>query len=176
MKAAYIERVGPPEEIRFGELPEPSVGPTDVLVEMAAVAVDPVDTYIRGGRLPMKLPKPFIIGRDMVGRVQRVGAAVTRYAAGDRVWCNNQGFDGRQGTFAERLAIDEKLLYPLPPNADERQVVAFVHSGLTAQIGLERVQLAAGESICVQGGSGNVGSAGATVCQSTRGQNLRHRR
>ncbi len=86
----------------------------NVLVRMSAVAVDPVDTYIRSGKLPMQLPKPFVIGRDMVGRVERVGPAVTRFTApGDRVWCNNQGFDGRQGTFAELLAIDETLLYPL---------------------------------------------------------------
>jgi NADPH:quinone reductase len=159
MKAAYIQQVGAPQEIRFGNLPEPGIGPNDVLVKVAAVAVDPVDTYIRSGRLPMKLPTPFIIGRDMTGRVERIGAAITRFAIGDRVWCNNQGFDGRQGTFAERLAIDEKFLYPLPPNADERQVVAFVHSALTAQIGLDRAQLVAGESLFVQGGSGNVGSA-----------------
>ena len=159
MKAAYIDRVGPPEEIRYGELPDPTIGPTHVLVRVAAVAVDPVDTYIRSGKLPMRLPTPFIIGRDLVGQVERVGSAVTRHAPGDRVWCNNQGFDGRQGTFAERLAIDERLLYRLPAGADEREVVAFVHSGLTALIGLERAKLATGESIFVGGGSGNVGSA-----------------
>ena len=114
MKAAYIEHVGPPEAIRYGELPTPTVGPSDVLVRVSAVAVDPVDTYIRSGKLPMKLPTPFVIGRDMVGRAERVGSAVTRCKPGDRVWCNNQGFDGRQGTFAEQLAIDEKLLYRLP--------------------------------------------------------------
>ncbi len=140
MKAAYIERVGSPDEIRFGELPEPVVGPSDVLVRVGAVAVDPVDTYIRAGRVPMQLPLPFIIGRDMVGTVERVGTKVSRFAPGDRVWANNQGFAGRQGTFAERLAIDEKLLYPLPPGVDDQQMVAFVHSALTALIGLERAQ------------------------------------
>ncbi|HEX4146932.1 MAG TPA: NADPH:quinone reductase [Pirellulales bacterium] len=159
MKAAYIEQVGPPEQIRYGELPDPKIGPTEVLVRVSAVAVDPVDTYIRSGKLPMRLPTPFIIGRDLGGRVERVGRSVTRFARGDRVWSNNQGFDGRQGTFAEQLAIDQTLLYRLPTGADEREVVAFVHSGLTALIGLERAQLAAGESIFVGGGAGNVGSA-----------------
>ena len=49
MKAAYIDRVGPPDEIRYGELPEPAVGPTDVLVRVSALAVNPVDTYIPQG-------------------------------------------------------------------------------------------------------------------------------
>jgi NADPH2:quinone reductase len=159
MKAAYIEQVGPPDHIRYGELPTPAIGASDVLVRVLAVAVDPVDTYIRSGKLPMRLPTPFIVGRDMVGQVERVGAAVSRHAPGDRVWCNNQGFDARQGTFSELLAIDEKLLYQLPSGADEREVVAFVHSGLTARIGLERAQLATGESIFIGGGAGNVGSA-----------------
>ena len=167
MKAAYIDQIGPPEAIRYGELPTPTVGASDVLVRVSAVAVDPVDTYIRSGKLPMRLPTPFIIGRDMVGRVDRVGSAVTRYQPGDQVWCNNQGFDGRQGTFAEELVIDEKLLYPLPDGADKRQVVAFLHSGLTALIGLDRAQLAAGESIFIAGGAGNVGSA---VLQFARGR------
>src|SRR4051812_41670296 len=124
MKAAYIERVGPPENIRFGELPTPTVGPSDVLVKTTAVCVDPVDTLIRSGRLPEELPFPFIVGRDMVGVVEAIGPAVTRFARGDRVWCNNQGHHGRQGTFAEYLSVHENLLYPLPQGADGKEVAA----------------------------------------------------
>ncbi|HTU26411.1 MAG TPA: NADPH:quinone reductase [Pirellulales bacterium] len=159
MKAAYIERLGSPDEIRYGDFPEPTVGPSDVLVAVSAVAVDLVDTYIRSGKVPMRLPMPFIIGRDLVGRVERVGSNVTRFAVGDRAWSNRLGFAGRQGAFAERAAIDETLLYPLPAGADERAVVAFVHSGLTALVGLERAGLATGESIFIGGAAGNVGSA-----------------
>lgn len=158
-KAAYIDRVGPPEEIHWGELPDPTVGPTDVLVRVAAVAVNPVDTYIRVGRVPMELPFPFIIGRDMVGTVEAVGSAVSRFAQGDRVWSNRQGFSGRQGTFAERLAIDETLLYPVPAGADDIQLVACLQAGMTALAGLDRAGLRTGETIFVGGGSGNVGSA-----------------
>ena len=128
MKAAYLSRVGPPENIQFGELATPDVGPSDVLVKTTAVCVDPVDTLIRSGQLPETMSFPFIVGRDMAGVVQAVGPAVRRFAPGDRVWCNNQGYHGRQGTFAEYLAVREDLLYPLSPGVDDREAVAFVHS------------------------------------------------
>jgi len=170
MKAAYIDHVGPPENIRFAELPMPAVGPSDVLVKTTAVCVDPVDTLIRSGRLPEKLPFPFIVGRDMAGVVQAIGPSVTHFSPGDRVWCNNQGYDGRQGTFAEFLAVREDLLYPLPSGVDDKQAVAFVHSGLTACLGLQEAGLQAGESLFINGGAGNVGSA---VLQLARARGAR---
>jgi NADPH:quinone reductase len=170
MRAAYIEKVGPPENIRFGELPTPAVGPSDVLVKTTAVCVDPVDTLIRSGQLPEELPFPFILGRDMVGVVEAIGPAVTRFSRGDQVWCNNQGHHGRQGTFAEYLSVQENLLYPLPQGVDDKEVVAFVHSGLTACLGLEEARLQPGESIFINGGAGNVGSA---VLQLARARGAR---
>lgn len=160
MKAAYIENLGAAEEIIFGDLPEPAIGDSQALVKVVAVAVDPIDTYIRQGTFPMNLHFPFIIGRDMVGVVEAVGGDVRRFSPGDRVWCNNQGYHGRQGTFAEYLAIDESFLYPLPDGVDEKQAVAVAHSATTASIGLLRkAKLAAGETVFVNGGAGNVGSA-----------------
>lgn len=159
MLAAFIHAVGPPENIQVGELPVPQVGPNDVLVRVAAVCVDPIDTYIRSGAYPIELPKPFIIGRDLVGTVERVGSTVTKFAPGERVWCNNQGYDGRQGSFAEYAAVDEQRLYPLPPGVDELQAVAFVHSALTASVGLQKIALQPGDSLLVSGAAGNVGAA-----------------
>src|SRR5262249_46948223 len=159
LKAADIANVGPPEDIRSGDLPLPALGRDDVLVKVAAVCVNPVDTYIRSGELPMALPFPFVVGRDLTGVVAAVGPAVTRFRPGDRVWCNNQGYHGRQGTFAEYAAVAEGLLYPLPAGVDDREAVAFVHSGLTACLGLRRADLRTGEALLLNGGSGNVGSA-----------------
>jgi NADPH2:quinone reductase len=170
MRAAYIEEIGPPENIRFGELPLPHLGPADVLVKVSAVCVDPIDTYIRSGKFPLTLPFPFIIGRDLLGIVAQCGSKVTRFRPGDRAWCNNQGYDGRQGTFAEYAAVPENLLYHLPTNAAPNEAVAFVHSGLTAHIGLEKAKLKSGESFFINGGSGNVGSA---VLQFAKAQGAR---
>jgi NADPH:quinone reductase len=146
MRAAYIEKVGPPEAIRYGDLPAPAVGPADVLVRVRAVCVDPIDTHIRAGRYAVAMSFPFIVGRDMAGVVEASGPAVRRFRPGDRVWCNNQGYGGRQGTFAEHVAVSEDLLYPLPAGVDEREAVAFVHSGLTACVGLRLADLRPGES------------------------------
>jgi NADPH2:quinone reductase len=160
MKAAYIESTGPPECIRYGELPAPVAGERQILVRMTAVAVDPIDTYIRQGTYHVDLPWPFIVGRDMTGVVTEVGPAVTQFKPGDRVWSNNQGYDGRQGTFAELLVIDERLLYPLPAGVDPVAAVAVLHSALTAVIGLiDRAEIHPGELVFVNGGDGNVGTA-----------------
>jgi NADPH2:quinone reductase len=160
MKAAYINALGPPENIIFGDFPEPIIKDSQALVKVGAVAIDPIDTYIRRGSFPTNLSFPFIIGRDMVGTIEAVGVKVQRFSVGDRVWCNNQGYCGRQGTFAEYLAIDERFLYPLPDEVDEQQAVAVAHSATTASIGLLReAKLGFGESVFIKGGAGNVGSA-----------------
>src|SRR5437773_11738612 len=106
MKAAYINKTGPPENIVYGDLPAPKPGPTQCLVKVSAVAVNPVDTYIRGGMIQMPLPSPFIVGCDLAGTVVEVGPGVTAFEPGDRVWGSNQGLLGRQGTFAELCAVE----------------------------------------------------------------------
>jgi NADPH:quinone reductase len=166
MKAAFIETPGPPESIRYGDLEEPTPRNDQVLVKVAAVTVNPVDVYIRSGGYPIPLPQPFIIGRDLVGIVQAAGAEVTRFAPGQRVWCNNQGYGGRQGTFAEFVAVDEGLLYPLPDGVNAHDAVAVMHSALTACIGLMReAAIQPGETLFINGGSGNVGSAALQVAR-----------
>lgn len=114
MKAAYILETGSPDVIRFGELPRPEPAPGQVLVKVEAVAVNPIDTYIRSGAVAMQLPKPFVIGCDLAGVVESVGDGVSRFERGMRVWCSNQGLLGRQGTFAEYAAVDADWLHPLP--------------------------------------------------------------
>ena len=155
-----MEKLGPPKNIQFGELPKPVIRSFQVLVKVAAVAVNPIDTYIRSGSYSTRIAFPFIIGRDMVGTVEAVGSSVTSFSPGERVWCNNQGYHGRQGTFAEYLAIDEEFLYPLPDAVKDNEAVAVLHSATTAAIGLLReTKLHSGETIFINGGAGNVGSA-----------------
>src|SRR5688500_19701157 len=120
MKAAYIERTGAPEEvIIYGDLPQPTPVGTQVLVKIGAVAVNPIDTYIRNGANYWELPKPYILGCDVAGTVIALGPEARRFAIGDRVWGSNQGLLGRQGTFAELAAIDEAWLYHTPENVSD---------------------------------------------------------
>ena len=159
MKAAFITKTGPPDIIQYGDLPKPVAGAGQALVKMTAVAVNPVDTYIRNGANYWPLPEKFIIGSDLAGVVESVGPNAKRFNAGDRVWCTNQGLMGRQGTFAEYCAIDEQWLYPIPDGVEDQTAAACALVGITAHLGLFReARLKAGETIFVQGGTGGVGS------------------
>ena len=160
MKAAYIQQTGPPENVTYGDLPQPEATGSQVLVKVAAVAVNPVDTYVRAGLIAFDLPKPFIVGCDLAGTVEAVGPKATRLKPGDRVWGTNQGLLGRQGTFAEYAAVDECWLYPTPERVTDRQAAAISLVGITAHLGLfHRARIEPGETLFVHGGSGGVGSS-----------------
>ena len=159
MKAAYIEAPGPPEAIRYGDLPTPQPKDGEVLVRVAAVAVNPIDVYIRAGTVPANLPKPFILGCDLAGTVEAVGAGAKRVKAGDQVWGSNQGLLGRQGTFAEYASVREEWLYPTPTGVADTVAAAGALTGITAHLGLfGHPRLKPGETVFVNGGTGGVGS------------------
>jgi NADPH2:quinone reductase len=166
MKAAYIEKTGAPDVITYGDLPKPRATENLVLVRVKAVSVNPIDTYLRAGLVPMQLPKPYILGCDLAGVVEAVGPEVTRLKVGDRVWGSNQGLLGRQGTFAEFAAVEEQWLYGLPDEVAFEDAAATALVGITAHLGLFRdAQLKMGEKVFVYGGSGGVASC---VVQMTR--------
>jgi NADPH2:quinone reductase len=160
MLAAYITETGAPSVIQYGELPKPVPGPGDVLVRVGAVAVNPIDTYIRSGMVAMPLKFPYIPGCDIAGTIETVGLKVRRFKVGDRVWGTNQGLFGRQGTFAEYASVDEKWLYPTPPGESDAEAAAGALVGIAAYLGLFRfARLQTAELVFVNGGSGGVGSS-----------------
>jgi len=158
--AAFITATGLAENIRLGELPMPSLGPTDVLVRAEVVAVNNVDTFVRSGAYQTALPMPFIVGRDVVGVVAAMGAGVVGFAVGDRVWCNSLGHAGRQGSFATYVVISADRLYHLPEGVDAVDAVAAFHPGATAYLGLFRhAVITPGQTIVVGGAGGSIGTA-----------------
>lgn len=178
MRAAYINEVGPPESIVVGEMPQPKPASGQVLVQVRAASVNPIDTYIRKGPAMPDMPWPYILGSDMAGVVAALGPDATRFQVGDRVWGANQGVLGRQGTFAEYAVINERWLYATPDDVSDEQAAAMALVGITAHLGLvDEVKLDAGETILVNGGSGAVGSTviqmakalGARVVATTSG-------
>src|SRR5205814_4019532 len=96
--------------MRAGEVAEPAVDDRDVLVDVHAAGVNVLDAKIRDGEFKLFLPykTPFILGHDLAGVVARVGSVVTRFTVGDEVYARVR--DGRIGTFAERIAVDENDL------------------------------------------------------------------
>ena len=160
MKAAYINRTGPAEVIEYGDLPDPKPTPTQVLVKVGAVDVNPIETYIRSGAVAMPLKFPYIIGCDLAGTVVECGADVRGFKPGDRVWGSNQSLFGRPGTFAELAAVDERWLYPTPTAQPDTEAAAGALVGITAHMGLfQSAGLKPGETLFVNGGTGGVGSA-----------------
>ncbi|GAA2645916.1 zinc-binding dehydrogenase [Dactylosporangium fulvum] len=160
MRAAYIERLGPPEVIRHGELPAPVPGPTDVLVDVIATTVNPVDTFVRSGLFRTPLPMPFVVGRDLVGTVARAGAGAAGFAPGDLVWCNSLDSAGRQGAGDQQAVAPVERLYRLPAGVPPATAVTAVHPAGTAYLGLfTHGRLRAGETVVVEGAAGNVGTA-----------------
>ncbi|WP_328324192.1 MULTISPECIES: NADPH:quinone reductase [unclassified Streptomyces] len=166
MRAAYIEQLGTPDVIRYGELPPPLPGPTDVLIDVLATTVNPVDTFVRSGAFPTPVDFPFVIGRDLVGRVSALsspsatGSEAPGFAVGDLVWSNSLGHGGRQGAAAEQAVVAADRLYRLPDGVDPYEAVALVHPAATAALALfTHGRIRAGETVLVAGGAGNVGSA-----------------
>jgi NADPH:quinone reductase-like Zn-dependent oxidoreductase len=161
VRAAYISRLGTADEIRVGELPDPVPAADEVLVRVEAVAVNSVDTYVRSGQWRTPLPGfPFVIGRDLVGKVVARGAAArSSFAVGTRVWCNSLGYAGRQGATSELVVVPMERLYRLPDGLDPVRTVAAFHPAATAYLGLIRHAggVGPGDTVVVGGASGNIG-------------------
>lgn len=167
MKAAFIRQTGAPSVIEYGDLPTPEPGPTEVLVKVGAVSVNPLDTYIRAGIVGMATKFPYVIGCDLAGIVEKCGPQVKLFKPGDRVWGSNQSLFGRQGTFAEYAAVDEKWLYPTPQEQTDPSAAAGALVGLTAHLGLHlHAGVKAGEVVFVNGGAGGAGSAYLQVAKA----------
>ncbi len=137
MKAAYILETGSPDVIRWGEVacPEPAEG--QVLVRVEAVAVNPIDTYIRGGAVAMDLPQPFIIGCDLAGVVERVGPASavsnrgpacgvrTRVCSGGRGPSRNSPRSMPFGSTACPIRLRRRMRRPSPWSRSRRTSACF---------------------------------------------------
>ena len=168
MKAAFIEQTGGPENIIYGDLPDPSPGAGEVLVRVGAASVNPIDTYVRGGLVAAELPVPFVVGSDFAGTVEAVGEGVTHWQPGDNVWGANQGGHGRQGTAAELACVGAEWLHATPEGISDEEAAAIALVGITAHIGLVlKAGLREGEIVFVNGGSGGVGSMVVQIAKAS---------
>jgi NADPH:quinone reductase-like Zn-dependent oxidoreductase len=159
MKAFVVGRYGSEAGARMREVPEPDVGEHDVLVEVRAASVNPLDVKIRDGGFKLILPYrvPFVLGHDMAGQVVRVGSAVRSFAPGDEVYARPR--KDRIGTFAELIAVHEDDLALKPSTLTMVEAAALPLVALTAwQALVERANLRPGQKVLVHAGSGGVGT------------------
>jgi NADPH2:quinone reductase len=160
MKAAFINRTGPPDVISYGDMPDPNAGPGECLIRVCAVDVNPIDTYIRSGAISANVSFPYIIGRDLAGTVVDVGTGVKKIKKGQRVWVTGQGVAHRQGTFSELSVAAEEWIHHTPEGVSDEDIVAISLVGITAYLGLvPHSKLQPGEVLFVNGGTGGVGSS-----------------
>ncbi|AZF56220.1 NADP-dependent oxidoreductase [Pseudomonas sp. R11-23-07] len=158
MKAFFIDRYGKQNGM-IGEVPDPAVGVHDVLVQVHATSVNPLDSKIRAGAFKLILPYklPLILGNDLAGVVVRTGAAVTRFKPGDEVYARPP--DAQIGTFAELIAVNEDALALKPSNLDMAQAASIPLAALTAwQALVETAQVKKGQKVLIHAGSGGVGT------------------
>ncbi len=159
MKAYILDAYGKTNRLRLGDRPDPVVGPDDVLVEIHAAALNVIDSKIRNGEFKLVLPykPPFVLGADFAGIVRQVGANVTRFAVGDAVYGSPR--QGRIGTFAERIAVDQADVALKPVNLSMEEAASIPLVGLTAwQVLVERAKLKRGQKVLIHAGSGGVGT------------------
>lgn len=181
MHAAYITKYGHSEKLVFGSLDAPTIGESEVLVQIFAASLNPIDFKIRDGKLKfLRAYKfPLILGHDLAGVVSEVGANVVKFKKGDRVYSRPR--NGRTGSLAEYIGIDENELALMPKNLSFIEAASIPLVGLTSwQALIDVAKLKAGDRIFIPAGSGGVGTFavqlakhfGAHVITSTSKRNV----
>src|ERR1700758_550392 len=158
MKAIVVARYGI-DGFRAAEVPEPKVGDNDVLVQVSAASINPLDEMVRNGEFKqlLKYKTPFVIGHDVAGVVTEVGARVRDFKAGDEVYARPR--DLRIGTFAEYIAIDQNDVALKPASLSLHEAAAVPLVALAAwQILVEKAQVKPGQKVLVHAGAGGLGS------------------
>ncbi|PAU61854.1 NADP-dependent oxidoreductase [Pseudomonas sp. PICF141] len=158
MKAFFIDRYGKQNGV-IGEVPDPTVGAHEVLIQVHATSVNPLDSKIRTGEFKMILPYsfPLVLGNDLAGIVVRTGPAVKRFKPGDEVYARPP--EKRIGTFAELIAVNENALALKPLNLSMAEAASIPLVALTAwQALVETAQLKKGQKVLIHAGSGGVGT------------------
>ena len=157
MKAIRVHAFGGPEVLQLdSDVPLPEVGADEVLVQVKAVGVNPMETFIRQGADSILPTFPFILGFDCAGVVENVGAHVTKFKAGDRVFTSRT----TSGAYAEFSSAPTRFVHSLPNPLTYTQGAALAIPYLAAYRALiHRGRGRAGETVLVHGASGGVGMA-----------------
>ena len=156
MKAIVVKEFGGPEVLQLANVPEPVPGWDQVVVQLEAIGVNPVDTYIRAGTYAVKPELPYTPGADGAGVITALGDGVTRVRKGQRVYVAG----ALHGTYAERALCDSSHVHPLPEAVSFAQGAALGVPYVTAHLGLFfRGHALPGETVLVHGGTGSVGLA-----------------
>jgi NADPH:quinone reductase-like Zn-dependent oxidoreductase len=172
MKAIVCERYGSPDVLELREIDKPAVGQDDVLVQVHASSVNPLDWHVVTGtpfiaRLTagLRKPKSSALGVDLAGQVEAVGRNVKRFQPGDEV------FGAKRGAFAEYVLAPENLLVPKPANLGFDQAAAAPVAAVTAlQAVRDKGRVQPGQKVLINGAAGGVGTFAVQIAKSFGGE------
>jgi NADPH:quinone reductase-like Zn-dependent oxidoreductase len=158
MNAFVVEKYGK-DGLRAARIPRPRIGDRDVLVEVHATSINPLDKMVRDGEFKqlLKYERPFVLGHDVAGVVAQVGRAVRGFEVGDEVYARPR--DLRIGTFAEYVAIDEDDVALKPASLTLHEAAALPLVALAAwQTLVDLAHVEPGQKVLVHAGAGGLGS------------------
>ncbi|MDA1905041.1 NADP-dependent oxidoreductase [Bacillus cereus] len=158
MKAMIIDKYGK-VPMRMAEVPTPEINEYEVLAEIHAASINPIDFKIRDGKVKMllKYEMPLILGNDFSGVITKVGSKVTRFKVGDEIYARPR--KNKIGTFAEYIAIHEDDIALKPKNLSFEEAASIPLVGLTSYQALHDIMhLQKGQKILIHAGSGGVGT------------------
>ena len=163
MKAIQVHNFGGPEVMQLEEIPDLAPSSNQLKIEVKAIGVNPVDTYIRAGIYPLKPELPFTPGKDAAGVITEVGSAVAHRKVGDRVYvCGCPS-----GSYGQYLICDKDQAYILPDNIDFSAGAALGVPYSTAYFSLNfRAHALPGETLLIHGASGSVGIAAIQIAKA----------
>ena len=167
MKAAAIDRFGPPSVLKLHTLPAPAPGPKEVLIALHSSGVGIWDASVRDGSWrPYGRPKfPLIPGTDGAGIVSAQGAHVRRFSVGDRVYAT----DYAGGFYAEWVAVEAENVARVPPRLDLLSAGAALVPGLTALQGIDdHLRVRRGETVLIFGATSSVGTLAVQFAKRLR--------
>ncbi len=154
-----INRYGENATFESKEVEKPIVKNGQVLIKISASSINTVDTMIRnmGKDLPFSPENPAILGMDLAGTIEKIGENVTEFSVGDEVYGCVGGLADLQGTLADYVAADSKLIALKPKNLTMKEAASLPLVGITAYEGLKRANVKSGQKVLVHGGTGGVG-------------------
>lgn len=160
MKAITYSTYGGPEVLTLSEIEEPKVGPGEILLDVRAAGVNPVDWKVMSGGLDalMTTTFPVIPGWDVAGVVAAVGLDTPEFSVGDEVMAYARKDWIQAGSFAERMTVPVRAAAAKPASLSFAQAAALPLAGLTAFQSLHRLGLEAGRTVLIHGANGGVGS------------------
>jgi NADPH2:quinone reductase len=159
MKAFIVEKWCEPEEMVFGEVPDPIPGDSDVLIQIRSAGVNFPDQLLIEGKYQLRPKRPFTPGSEVSGEVIAVGKNVTKYKIGQRVYgvCFIGGY-------AEKVAIPERDVYPIPEGMSFDEAAGYIITYQSSYMGiLVRANLQAGETLLVHAGAGGIGTSAIQI-------------